>query len=320
MANKNVMPVLPPRNNPQQNQPNRQNKSGNQQPGKVNVKALVIFGVVVIGIIVLIVVRNCAGTKPVIEDSSDSEYMESLPAYSEPEESSYDPSTNSGTEYPVEDLAAVFKDNSRYVFVTDVDFTNKVNVADETAIVVDTYLSLRPTEQCVYRFATNEVTITHANGSMVDIKRSYYKSDDAYGSDNNKQFTYDLLVKNANANSVIQPTYGDVYLGTDWAGKYVKGYLTVIKEKEETEEENSEMESTDSETSDDSEPSTGSDEETTEDSEVEETIETEEVPFILAYIFSSEEVYTVSLFYNTQDTQEVLFNTILMNKSQLRLN
>lgn len=296
MANKNVMPVLPPRNTPQ----SQANKPNNQKPSKVNIKALVIFGIVVIAIIILIVTRNCIGTEPpIIDDSYDTESVESIPEYSMPEESTPGPAENSGTEYPAENLAVVFKDNNRYVLATDVEFTNVVNVADETAIVVDTYLSLRPTDQCVYRFDTNEVTITHANSSMVNIKRAYYKSDDAYGSDNNKTFTYQLLAKNAKANGIMQPLYGDVYLGTKWAGKYVKGYVSVAKEKNELEEDDSEVESSST------------------DSEV---IETEEVPFILAYIFSSEEVYTVSLFYTTQDTQEVLFNTILIENSQLRLN
>lgn len=234
MPQRNVMPVLPNQQN-QRQQPQKKPP----QTGGVNVKALVIIGIVVIGIIVLIAVK---GGKPnkyesnteslVTADSTPVETtpVETTPVVTEPPEPvEIDPSENAGTQ--ITDLLAegsVFHDANKYTLVTDIGYSNANSVADNTVISLDSNLTLYPSASCAYSYEFNTVNITHSSGSVLTLTRK--AAYDKRYMPTVEEYTASLQTI-AKSNGIVKPVYGEVYVGSNLCGTYVKGTLKANKEE-----------------------------------------------------------------------------------------
>ncbi len=219
--NKNVIPTLPPHNQPQRPQRSQNNKpSGNG----VNVKAIIILVVIAVGIIVLISVRSCvpAGTNSEPESIIYSEPIVSdvvsiTPTPPEPPT----PEENSGTEIPLVS-GAIYRDIDKFVLASDVVFTETKSVADVSLISLNESLTVKPNATCTYDFEPNTIIITHNTGSLISITRAKYAGVETPTSE---QFDT-LLSGHAEANGVEKPVYGNLYLGTTLRGRYVTGIVT----------------------------------------------------------------------------------------------
>lgn len=218
VLNKNVMPTLPPRNQPQQPQNNKSSGTGVNKKGLI---ALVVVAVVIIGIIAL---RNCssadsekepANTSTIASTTVESVVVESVVV--EPPA----PEENSGTEIPLVS-GAIYKDIDKFVLASDVAYPETKSVADVSLIYLNDNLTIRPNTACTYAFEPNTIIMTHNSGSLISVSRAKYT-----GSDTPSTGEFDsLLAENAEANGVKNPVYGNLYVGTTLRGRYVTGEVT----------------------------------------------------------------------------------------------
>ena len=225
MANRNVMPTLPPQNNPRPTVPNGPNGPvGNGNGGGVNKKALAIIAAVALGIVILLVSKSCSSSndKPEEPDPAITTAVTTVvtePVVIEPP----DPSENTGTEIPILTEGTIFKDTNKYILASNVAFPETKAVADIVTLQVDEKLSIKPASSCVYTNSANSVNITHTSGSVLNLYRAEVIDRDL----KLESADYDAeLRRHAQMNGVTDFTFGDVFIHTTNCGRYVRGTVT----------------------------------------------------------------------------------------------